>query len=136
MPRLPLTDEQLVDLLLRVVGRFLERVVIGRDLRQRRAREVVADGVGDDEVAVGQPLHQRAGAEAVRAVVGEVRFAEHVQARDVAHQVVVHPQPAHRVVDGRVDAHRHLVRILVGDLLVHLEQVAVLLLDRRRRRAR
>ena len=44
-----------------------------------------------------------------------------------AHQVVVHPQAAHRVVDGRVDPHRHLVRIFVGDLLVHVEEVAVLL---------
>src|SRR5690606_12358025 len=41
---------------------------------------------------------------------------------------VVHPQPAHRVVDGRVDAHRDLVRVLARDALVHLEQVAVLLL--------
>ena len=40
------------------------------------AGEVVADGVGQDEVAVGKPLHQRAGAQAVGAVVGEVGFAE------------------------------------------------------------
>ena len=95
-----------------------------------RAGEVVADGVGDDEVAVGQPLHQRARAEPVGAVIGEVRLAEHVQAGHVAHQVVVDPEPAHRVVDGGVDAHRDLVGVLVGDLLVHVEQVAVLLLDR------
>ena len=47
----------------------------------------------------------------------------------VRHQVVVDPQPAHRVVHGRVDPHRHLVRVLVGDPLVHLEEVAVLRLD-------
>ncbi len=58
-------------------------------------------------------------------MVREVRLAQDVQPRDGAHQVVVHPQAAHRVVDGRVDPHRHLVRILVGDLLVHLEEVAV-----------
>ena len=92
-----------------------------------RARQVVADGVGDDEVAVGQALHERAGAQAVGAVVGEVGLAEHVQARDRAHEVVVHPQPAHRVVRGGIDAHRHLVRVLVGDALVHVEEVAVLL---------
>ena len=106
-------------------GRLLERVVIGRDLGQRRAGEVVADGRRDDEVAVGEALHEGAGAEAVGAVVREVRLAQDVQPRDGAHQVVVHPQAAHRVVDGRVDPHRHLVRILVGDLLVHLEEVAV-----------
>ncbi len=47
----------------------------------------------------------------------------------VRHQVVIHPQAAHGVVDGRVDAHRHLVRVLAGDALVHLEQVSVALLD-------
>ena len=67
--------------------------------------------------------------EPVRAVVGEVRLAEHEQPGHVAHQVVVDPQPAHRVVDRGVDAHRHLVRVLAGDALVHLEQVAVALLD-------
>ena len=91
--------------------------------------EVVADGVREDEVAVGQALHQRAGAEPVGAVVGEVGLADHEQARDGAHQVVVHPEPAHGVVDGRIDPHRHLVRVLVGDPLVHLEEVAVPLPD-------
>ena len=110
-------------------GRFPEAVVVGRHRRERRAREVVADGVGDDEVAIREPLHQRAGAQAVRAVVAEVGLAEHVQARQVAHQVVVDPEPTHRVVDGRVDPHRHRVRILVGDPLVHVEQVAVARLD-------
>ena len=47
-------------------------------------REIIADRVRQHEIAVGQPLHQRARAEAVRAVIGEVRFAEHEQARDVA----------------------------------------------------
>ena len=98
-------------------------------LRAEQRREVVADRVREHEVAVGETLHQRRRAEPVRAVVGEVRLAEHEQAGQVAHQVVVDPQPAHRVVDGGVDAHRHLVRVLVGDALVHLEEVAVALLD-------
>ena len=58
-------------------------------------------------------------------------LADHVEARDRAHQVVVDPQPAHRVVHGRIDAHRHFVRILVRDALVHLEQIAVALADGR-----
>ena len=77
--------------------------------------EVVADGVRQDEVAVGQALHQRGGAEAVGAVVGEIGLADHEQARDGGHQVVVHPQSAHRVVHRRVDAHRHRVGVLAGD---------------------
>ena len=116
----------LVDLALGVA----ERRVVGRDGRlAEHAGEVVADRGGQHEVAVGEPLHERAGAEAVGAVVGEVRLAEHVQAGDVAHQVVVDPQAAHRVVDGGVDAHGDVVRVLAGDALVHLEEVAVALLD-------
>jgi len=81
------------------------------------------------EVAVGQALHERRRAEPVGSLVGEVRLAQHEQAGHVAHEVVVDPEPAHRVVDGRVDAHRHDVRVLVGDSFVHLEEVAVALLD-------
>ena len=59
----------------------------------------------------------------------EVGLAQYEQAGDVAHQVVIDPQAAHGVVGRRIDAHRHLVGVLVGDLLVHLEQVAVTLAD-------
>ena len=92
-------------------------------------REVVAHRGRHDEVSVGQPLHQRARAEAVGAVVGEVRLADHVKPGDGAHQVVVHPEPAHRVVHRGVDPHRDPVGVFVGDPLVHLEQVAVALAD-------
>jgi hypothetical protein len=40
--------------------------VVGGDLGLLGGREVVADRVGDDEVAVGQPLHERRRAEPVR----------------------------------------------------------------------
>ena len=116
---------------------------IGTGCVAEQRREVVADRVRQHEVAVGEALHERRRAEPVRALVGEVRLAEHEQPGQVAHQVVVDPQPAHRVVDGGIDAHRHDVRVLVGDALVHLEEVAVALLDhvlaraaRSRRRSR
>lgn len=63
-------------------------------------------------------------------MVGEVGLADREQARDGGLQVVVDPQAAHRVVHGRVDAHRDRVRVLGGDPRVHVEEVAVLLLDR------
>src|SRR5579864_4318022 len=99
----------------------------GVDFFELRLGDVIADGVGNNEVAVGEPLHQRAGAEAIRAVIGEIGLADNEQAGDGAHQVVIHPESAHGVVDGRIDAHRDLVGILVGDALVHLEEVAVAL---------
>ena len=102
--------------------------------RDRRpgSREIV---VRQHEVAVGETLHQRAGAEPVGAVVGEVGLTGDEQARDVGAQVVVDPQSAHRVVDRRVDAHRHLVGVLAGDPLVHVEEVPVPGLDLRCARA-
>src|ERR1035437_3024191 len=92
-------------------------------------RQIVADGVRQDEVAIGQALHQRARTQAVGPVIGEVRLTRDVEAGDGAHQVVIHPQPAHGVVNGGVDTHGHFVGILAGNALVHVEQVAVALLD-------
>ena len=88
---LALDAEHRVDAPLRVAGGLAEGVMVGRHLRELRAREVVRDRVGRDEVPVREPLHQRAGAEAVGAVVGEVRFAQHEQPRNRALEVVVHP---------------------------------------------
>ena len=62
-------------------------------------------------------------------MIGEVGLAQHEEAWDGALQVVVHPQAAHGVVGSRVDAHGRLVGVLVGDALIHLEEVPVALLD-------
>ncbi|MHC4452930.1 MAG: fumarate reductase/succinate dehydrogenase flavoprotein subunit, partial [Planctomycetota bacterium] len=50
---------------------------VEKDVIELVRREVVAHRVADDEVAVREPLHERARPEAVGAVVGEVRLAEH-----------------------------------------------------------
>ena len=89
----------------------------------------MADGVREDEIAVGEALHQRAGAEAVRTVVGEVGLPDDEQAGKVAHQIVIHPQAAHRVMHRRINAHRCLIRVLAGDLFIHVEEVAVAFAD-------
>ena len=59
-------------------------------------------------------------------MVGEVGFACAEQTLDSGHQLIVNPDAAHGVVDGRIDHHWGLVRVVVGDLLIHLEEVAVL----------
>ena len=58
-------------------------------------------------------------------MVREVGFTADEQPANRAHQVVVHPQPAHGVVRRGVDTHRHVVRVFAGDALVHLEKIAV-----------
>ena len=56
------------------------------------AGEISRQRVGQHEIAVSQALHERARAQPVRAVIGEIRFPDDVQSRDVAHQIVVHPK--------------------------------------------
>ena len=89
--------------------------------------EIIWERVRQNEVTVNQTLHQRAGSEAVGAVIGKICFTDNKQTRHVAHQVVIDPKPAHRVVDGRINPHRHLVGIFTGDLFVNFEQVSVAL---------
>ena len=73
-----------------------------------------------------QALHQGAGAQSVRPVVGEVGFTGDIESGNAGLQVVVDPEPTHRVVHGRIDPHWCLVRVLACDLGVHVEEVAVL----------
>ena len=104
---------------------LLERRMLGGWALSVVRSKVVTDGGGDDEVTVRETLHQRTGAEAVGAVIGEVGFAENEEAGDVGHQVVVHPETAHRVVHRWVDSHRSFVGIFPSNLVVHVEQIAV-----------
>ncbi|CAB4940601.1 unannotated protein [freshwater metagenome] len=107
-----------------------EHRIGGRDdALAQQPGEVVAHCVGSHEVAVGQTLHERRCAETVGTVIGEVGLTEGVEARHGGHEVVVNPQATHRVMAGGVDAHRDLHGVLVGDALVHVEEVAVTLED-------
>ena len=81
---------------------------------------------GKNEISVCQTLHQSGSAEAVGTMIGEVGLACGIESGDGRHQVVVDPQTAHGVMDCRIDHHRLFGRITVGDLLVHMEEVAVL----------
>ena len=60
-------------------------------------------------------------------MVGEVRLTDTEQALDAGLQLVIHPDTTHCVVDSGENHHRVLVRVLIDNLLVHLEEVAVLL---------
>jgi len=64
-------------------------------------------------------------------VVGEVGFPDDVQARNGAHEVVVDPEAAHCVVDRWKDPHWDPVGVLIGDAVVHLEEIAIPVADGR-----
>jgi hypothetical protein len=125
-----LDREELVDAFGRFFGGGFEFRGFSGDAARFLRCEVVGDGGGNDEVAIGQPLHQGGGSQAVGTVIGEIRFAQNVEAGNVRHQVIVHPKPAHGVVDGRINHHRQLIRIFAGDFFIHLEKVAVAGADR------
>ena len=58
-------------------------------------------------------------------MIGEVGLAEHMEAGNVAHEIVIYPEPPHRVVESGIDPHGALVGILSGDVFIHLKEVAV-----------
>ena len=58
-------------------------------------------------------------------MVREVTFADSEQALNRCLQFVVNPDAAHGVVAGGEDHHGGLVRVVVGNHLVHVEEVAV-----------
>ena len=87
--------------------------------------EIVLDRVGQHEVSIGQSLHESRSAEAVGTVIGEVTFTDGEQTINGGHEFVVHPDTAHRVVDGGENLHGCFVGALVGDFFVHVEEVTV-----------
>ena len=58
-------------------------------------------------------------------MIGEVCFTRSVTPGDVGHEIIVHPESSHGVVHRRVDHHGCFIRILIYDLLIHLEEVAI-----------
>ena len=58
-------------------------------------------------------------------MIRKIRFAERKQTGHVTHQIVIHPQPAHRVMHGGVNSHRYFVGVFAGDLFVNFKQISV-----------
>ena len=61
--------------------RLANRRMIGADFFEFGCGQIIANGVGKNEVTIGQSLHQRAGAEPVGAVIGEIGFADRIETR-------------------------------------------------------
>ena len=87
--------------------------------------EVVLHSVRKHEVTVGKTLHESRRAETVCAVVGEVTFTDGKQTLDRCLEFVVDPDTAHGVVAGGEYHHRGLIGVVIGNHLVHVEEVAV-----------
>ena len=99
---------------------------VGREARNLNLiGQVVLDSVRQYEVSVSQTLHQCRCTQAVSTVVGEVGFTDSEQTRDRSHQFIINPDTTHGVVDSGEYHHRSLVRVLVSDFFVHVEEVTI-----------
>ena len=87
--------------------------------------QVVLDGEWQYEVTISKTLHQCRCTEAVCTVVREVTLTDSEETLYRGLQLIVNPDTTHGVVDSRVDHHWGLVWIVISDLLIHLEEVAV-----------
>ena len=87
--------------------------------------EIIRQRVRQNKITVCQTLHESAGSEPVRAVIGKIRFADYKEPGHIAHQVVINPETAHRVVNGGVNSHRHFIGVFAGDLFVNFKQISI-----------
>ena len=138
---LALDVHQTVDLGLNgLLGSLKLRQVGGDAWPNLLVGQIVLDGVRQHEIAVGQTLHKGGGTQAVGTMVREVALANGEESLDGGLQLIVYPDTTHGVVDGGIDHHGvivgHAIDLAgflsgehVGDLLVHLEEVAVALHD-------
>ncbi len=119
-----------VDLSLHSLLSLCELGRVGRrQLHLNLIAQVVLHGIRNDEVAIAQTLHQCGCTETVGTVVGEVALAQGKQTLDTGLKLIIHPEAAHGVVDGGEDHHRVLVGIDISNLLIHIEEVAVALVN-------
>ena len=62
-------------------------------------------------------------------MVREVCLANDKEPRDGRLKIVIDPKTTHRVVDSRENTHGRLIRVVVGNALVHLKEIAVAFSD-------
>src|SRR6185437_4339406 len=89
----------------------------------------MTDRIRQDKIAVGKPLHERAGSEPIGTVIREVRFTDHEESWNGTHEIVIYPEPSHRIVRRRVNSHGCMAGIFPCDPLIHVEKVPITLAD-------
>ena len=102
--------------------------------------QIVLDSIRKHEVTVGQSLHEGRSTKAVSTVVREVTLADGEESLHRCLQFIVNPNTTHRIVDSGINHHRVVVvatvgrgtlftGVHVGNLLIHVEEVAITLTD-------
>ena len=104
--------------------------MIGRNgLGEDLTAQVRTDGVRNDEITIRQsPASEQTPRGGWHHGQRSWPLPVHTD-RARGHEFIVHPDTAHRVVHRRIDAHRHFIRIFVGDVVVHLEEFAITCFD-------
>src|SRR6202035_832157 len=75
--------EKIVDPRADIVSGFFEFRMIGGWALAHLSGQIIRERVGQNEITISQALHERACAKPVRAMIGEIRFADHKKARNV-----------------------------------------------------
>ena len=138
---LALDAHQAVDFLLYALLSLVELRTVCWNLRpDSLVSKIVLDGVRKNEVTVSKTLHEGRSTETVSTMVREVTLADSEETSDGGHQFIVNPYTTHGVVNSREDHHwvvvLHAIDLVcefawidVGDLLIHVEEVAITLAD-------
>ena len=87
--------------------------------------KVVLYRVRKHEITISKTLHESRSSKTISTVVREVSFTDSEETWNACLQFVVNPDTTHCIVDSRINLHRCFVRIVVSNLLVHLEEVTI-----------
>ena len=87
------------------------------------------NGIRQYKISVCKSLHKGRGTQPVCSMIREISLPKCIQAGDSCHHLIINPDPSHGVMNCRIDHHRVLIRILINDLFIHLEKIAVPFFD-------
>src|SRR5690554_6566150 len=92
--------------------------------------EIISNGIRKYKIAVGKALHQSTGTELVCAMIGEIGFSGGVKSRNIGLKIIINPKSAHGIMNSRENSHWPFVGNFSRNILVHIEEISILRLNR------
>src|SRR5690606_27532012 len=87
--------------------------------------EVIPYCIRQYEISIGKSLHKSRSSKAVCSMVTKVGLPGGKTSRNSSFKIVIYPDTTHGIMHRGINHHRSFIRVLIYDLLIHLEKVTV-----------